>query len=150
MITTEKKHQYTYNTNGYRVKKTSPVSGTTYYVFNQQGQVIHEENNGDIEEYVYVNGKHFAKKTEAGTYFYVTDHLGSTVVVTDDTGAILWSDDYTPFGTTTGDTGYLKEKGKYTGKDMDEDTGLYYSNARWLDPNLGRFITEDPIKDGMN
>ncbi len=29
-------------------------------------------------------------------------------------------------------------------------TGLYYYNARWYDPNLGRFITEDPIKDGTN
>ena len=33
---------------------------------------------------------------------------------------------------------------------MDPDTGLHYSNARWYDPELGRFITEDPIKDGLN
>lgn len=33
---------------------------------------------------------------------------------------------------------------------MDPDTGLYYFNARWVDPNMGRFIIEDPIKDGNN
>lgn len=40
--------------------------------------------------------------------------------------------------------------GFYTGKEIDPDTGLYYFNARWYDPDLGRFITEDPIKDGTN
>ncbi len=39
---------------------------------------------------------------------------------------------------------------RFTSKTLDEDTGLYYFNARWYDPNLGRFITEDPIKDGNN
>ncbi|MBI9100623.1 MAG: RHS repeat-associated core domain-containing protein, partial [Spirochaetaceae bacterium] len=40
--------------------------------------------------------------------------------------------------------------GCYTGKKIDRDTGLYYFNARWYDAELGRFITEDPIKDGIN
>jgi RHS repeat-associated protein len=39
---------------------------------------------------------------------------------------------------------------RYTGKEFDSDTGLYYFNARWYDPDLGRFISEDPIKDGAN
>ena len=39
---------------------------------------------------------------------------------------------------------------KYTGKDLDEDTGLYYFNARWYDANTGRFISEDPARDGAN
>lgn len=38
----------------------------------------------------------------------------------------------------------------FTPKEIDTYTGLYYFNARWYDPNLGRFITEDPIKDGNN
>ena len=38
----------------------------------------------------------------------------------------------------------------YTGKQLDPDTGFYYSNARWYNADLGRFITEDPIKDGLN
>ena len=39
---------------------------------------------------------------------------------------------------------------KYTGKDLDEDTGLYYYNARWYDASTGRFISEDPARDGSN
>jgi RHS repeat-associated protein len=37
---------------------------------------------------------------------------------------------------------------RYTGKDVDPDTGLYYFNARWHDAGTGRFISEDPILDG--
>jgi len=37
----------------------------------------------------------------------------------------------------------------FTGKQWDEDVELYYFNARWYDPETGRFVTEDPIKDSM-
>src|SRR4030095_16120572 len=33
----------------------------------------------------------------------------------------------------------------YTGREFDSDTGLYYYRARWYDPQVGRFISEDPI-----
>jgi RHS repeat-associated protein len=38
----------------------------------------------------------------------------------------------------------------YTGKDFEQDTGLYYFGARYYDPEVGRFITADPMKDGLN
>ena len=38
----------------------------------------------------------------------------------------------------------------FTGKLLDLNTGLYYFNARWYDPEMGRFITEDPARDGRN
>jgi RHS repeat-associated protein len=49
-------------------------------------------------------------------------------------------------GTGSGES----ERLKYTGKDFDEDAGLYYFNARWYDPGTGRFITEDPARDGIS
>jgi len=97
-----------------------------------------------------VDGYRTAITEERTTYFYHTDHLGSTVLVTDKTGATVWSTEYTPFGSLTFEEGKLKRAVKFTGKDLDEDTGLYYFNARWYDQSIGRFISEDPIKDGMN
>ena len=44
----------------------------------------------------------------------------------------------------------FNERVRFTGKDFDEVTGLYYFNARWYDPQLGRFTSEDPVRDGMN
>jgi len=38
----------------------------------------------------------------------------------------------------------------FTGKQWDEDAQLYYFNARWYDPETGRFIMEDPVRDGLN
>jgi RHS repeat-associated protein len=46
--------------------------------------------------------------------------------------------------------GKLKRAAKFTGKDLDEETGLYYFNARWYDSELGRFISEDPARDPNN
>jgi len=147
--------RYWYDETGLRVKKESG-DGTIYYIFNQEGQVLYEEENQGYVEYIYLLGRHFARvdgdrsTQERTTYFYHTDHLGSTVLVTDATGATVWSTEYTPFGNLTFAEGKLKKAVKFTGKDLDEDTGLYYFNARWYDQSIGRFISEDPIKDGLN
>ncbi|MBN2134727.1 MAG: RHS domain-containing protein [Acidobacteria bacterium] len=148
---------YLYSHQGYRVKTMSIEHGTIYYTFDETGFLLFEETTDLNTDYIYLSGQHLAKneyepgdKTNQERYFYLTDHLGSTICLTDSTGKILWQDDYTPFGETTGDTGTKHDTGMYTGKQLDPDTGLYYSNARWYDADLGRFITEDPIKDGLN
>ena len=77
-----------------------------------------------------------------------TDHLGSVIAATDEAGSTVWRNDYTPFGEQA-----EKDESKYslfTGKQYDSDIGLTYFNARWYDPNLGRFISEDPIRSGQN
>jgi RHS repeat-associated protein len=48
------------------------------------------------------------------------------------------------------ENGTVSFKASFTGKQVDSDTGLYYFNARWYDSELGRFVTEDPARDGSN
>ena len=74
--------------------------------------------------------------------YFLTDHLGSTVALTDASGAIVSSTSYDSFGNATSNiaTAY-----RYTGREYDADTGLYYYRNRWYDPETGRFISEDPI-----
>ena len=79
-----------------------------------------------------------------------TDHEGSTDVITDSSGNIVWDGDYEAFGSVVRSNGTIRFDASYTGKEFDVDTGLYYFNARWYDPTLGRFITEDPARDGGN
>jgi RHS repeat-associated protein len=67
--------------------------------------------------------------------------------VTDGTGAIVYSADYLPFGTQFKKNGDFDEAHGFTWKEYDADIGLYYFNARWYDPDLGRFISEDPAAD---
>ena len=62
----------------------------TYYIFDWSGWVNYEQKNNVDYQYIYVGGKHFARvdtnrmTEESRTYFYHTDYLSSTVLVTDE------------------------------------------------------------------
>jgi RHS repeat-associated protein len=105
--------------------------------------------NGTAVYYVYLNGKQIAKVEGSKKYFYHTDHLGSTRAITDEQGKVTGRFEYQPYGleenTVAGDDTLT-----FTGKIQDAPTGLMYFNARYYDPTLGRFITEDPAKDRGN
>jgi RHS repeat-associated protein len=148
--------EYMYDESGLRIKKQGPQN-VTYYTFDSGGNVLYEQENREYMEYVYVLGKHFARidgnldnLNETTKYFYHTDHLGSTVLVTDETGNKVWNAEYTLFGKQVSQDGKLDHVTQFTGKDLDEDTGLYYFNARWYDQETGRFISVDPMYDGLN
>lgn len=83
-------------------------------------------------------------------YYHQTDHLGTTEVITDDSGTVVWSADYEAFGSVLSSFGQSSFKPNFTGKMLDTCSGLYYFNARWYDSDLGRFITQDPARDGNN
>jgi RHS repeat-associated protein len=77
--------------------------------------------------------------------YYQADGLGSITSLTDANGSPLATYTYDAFGRTTA-TGPLFNPFQYTGRDWDQETGLYYYRARYYDPNTGRFISEDPIR----
>ena len=83
-------------------------------------------------------------------YYHHTDHLGTTEVITDSNGKIVWHADYEAFGSVMNERGEENFTPNYTGKFFDESSGLYYFNARWYDCELGRFTTQDPARDGVN
>ncbi|HCC83783.1 TPA: hypothetical protein DEP96_02955 [Candidatus Uhrbacteria bacterium] len=75
------------------------------------------------------------------------DHLGGEHVDTDSTGATLEYTLYSPYGATlktSGTTGYTNVN-KFTGKQVDKDTGFYYYGVRYYSANYGRFLSEDPV-----
>jgi RHS repeat-associated protein len=84
--------------------------------------------------------------TESFQYFYHPDHLGSTSYITDASGEVYQHLEYFAFGETfveehsnTHRTPYL-----FNGKELDEETGLYYYGARYYEPNLSIFLSIDP------
>jgi RHS repeat-associated protein len=82
------------------------------------------------------------------TYYFLTDHLGSTDVVLDDQGNVVECADYLPFGSgrlRTAGTGSPETDYKFTGKELDDESGLYYYGARYYDSAIGRFISSDPL-----
>ena len=57
---------------------------------------------------------------------------------------------YDAFGNQTNDIANDTNPFRYNGEYFDNETGYIYLRARYYDPSIGRFTTEDPIKDGLN
>ncbi|WP_319561733.1 RHS repeat-associated core domain-containing protein [Marispirochaeta sp.] len=121
--------------------------------------MLYEKSGSEYKDYIRAFGAYQVRidgtidsdvHSETGRYYYHTDHLGSIEAATDETGAGVWTANYSAFGEVLASIGSLDQEPVYTGKGYDEDVQLYYFNARWYDPELGRFISEDPIQDGTN
>ncbi len=80
------------------------------------------------------------------TYYYHADGLGSIVAITNATGAVVQRYEYDSFGNITYQQDpNFKQSYTYTGREYDDESGLYYYRARYYDAKVGRFISEDPI-----
>ena len=141
-----------YDGEGRRVSKT--INGiTTNYIYdglqvveeNQQSGPVTTQLSGELDEVF------FRKMTIGGslqTEFLLTDALGSTWGLADQSGNINTQYKYDIFGTTqaTGQSSTTNNLLQYTGRENDE-TGLYYYRNRYYSPSLRRFISRDPLKE---
>jgi len=78
--------------------------------------------------------------------YYHFDALGSAVAATDETGSVLWTESYAPYGTRQERNDAGANDYWYTGKAEDESIGLSYFGARWYSTGLGRFMAVDPVE----
>ena len=87
--------------------------------------------------------------TREETFFYHSDHLGSTSYITDDHANITQYDAYLPYGELLVDEHSSSEKlpYKFNGKQFDEETGLYYYGARYMDPKISMWLGVDPLME---
>jgi len=77
--------------------------------------------------------------------FYESDGLGTVTSLSNSAGALANTYGYDSFGNATSSTGTVVNPFRYTGREFDSDTGLYYYRARYYDPQTGRFLSEDPV-----
>lgn len=127
---------------------------TEFYEYTADGRVIYnestEENTTKKTTYIWANTTLWCEVNEGVVYYHHTDHLGTTEVVTDSNGTVVWEAGYEAFGSVLSERGDSVFTPNYTGKFFDKASGLYYFNARWYDSELGKFTTSDPIRDGIN
>ena len=85
--------------------------------------------------------------TKEETFFYHSDHLGSTSYITDDKGNITQYDAYLPYGELLVDEYSSSEDMpyKFNGKEMDSETGLYYYGARYMNSVISIWNTPDAL-----
>jgi RHS repeat-associated protein len=130
---------FVYDGNGARVKKDG-YGGTTVYIGK-----LYDCIQGACNKYIYANGTRIASKSSGDIFYYHHDHLGSSRVITGDIGENLEQVYYDPFGDAVSDTGAVSVTHKYTSQELDRESGLYYYNARYYNPALGRFTSPDTI-----
>ncbi len=79
-----------------------------------------------------------------GLYYFLTDHLGSTAITLDNTGDKVSELRYDAWGETRYNSGTTPTRRQYTGQ-LAAEAGLYFYNARYFDPQLGRWIQPDSL-----
>ncbi len=130
---------YTYDGDGNRVKAV--VNGTTsIFVGN-----YYEVQGSTVKKYYYAGSVRVAERNGGTLYFLLSDHLGGTAVTTDANGNRVTELRYLPYGDTRYNPGSQITTYRFTGQRWDSGTGLYFYNARWYDPLIGRFIQADTI-----
>ncbi len=137
---------FTYGAGGDRARATA--SGlTTRYVLDR-GFVVEERRDGDVTIRHHhgpgVDNPLATSGNPAGTQYYAVDHLGSIRQHTDDSGALIFSREYDPWGNLV--VGDASGTWAFTGREWDVEGRLYYYRARYYDSALGRFLSEDPLR----
>jgi RHS repeat-associated protein len=142
---------FSYDSLGRRVSKTI-LSTQTGFLFDRANAV--QELSGTTVTGNSLSGgvdEVFQRTDSAGARSFLTDALGSTLALTDSSGTTQTQYTFEPFGNTTSTGSASTNSFAYTGRELDA-TGLYYYRARYYNPGLQRFVSEDPIRfrGGLN
>jgi RHS repeat-associated protein len=164
---------YRWNSIGQRTGVNTAATGWVDYYYNGLGERVRRVNAGATTRYLYEGGdlvveldgsgnriRHYAywpgldqphsvttwESGQSGTYYYALDVPANHVRgLFSATGTIKNAYQYRPFGEVQAATGTVANPLRLMARELDAGAGLYYVRARWYDPYLGRFISEDPI-----
>ena len=139
-----------YNTYDGAGNRVQMVYGTTTnrYVYDAKGNVLAvADGNSRITGYFIYGAGLLEGITAAGAgYCYHFDANGNTTALTDSSQNVVNSYAYDPFGAVTNQAENVPQPFKFVGQYgiMADPDGFYYMRARYYDPGIGRFISEDP------
>ena len=135
--------EYSYDHLGVRVKTYNMVKNETVYTPFREVMVIVNESGRFNFSYVYDGDVLVARVNPDGSkWFYHPDHLGSTSLITNESGDVVEYTSYLPFGGVL--EGGESDKKLYENKELDE-TGLYYYGFRYYDPSKRIFLRADDM-----
>ncbi len=136
---------FTYDGDGNRVKGEITGGDTTTYIGNYVEWI--EGADYPLVKYYYAGNTRVAMRSDS-LKFLLGDHLGSTAITTNSSGGFNSEIRYYPWGGVRYTSGSSPTTYQFTGQRIERDLGLYFYNARWYDPQLGRFIQADTIVPG--
>jgi len=124
--------------------------GTTYYIYSFDGKLLAEYDAAGVcqKDYIYMGSKLLAEYQPviAKYYYYTSDQINSTRIITDGTGTVVYSALFDPYG------GMQKQwvntyspSLKFSGKERESGSEMDYFAARYYDHLRYRFISADPL-----
>jgi RHS repeat-associated protein len=147
-----------------RLVTITQTGGTTGFAYNGLGQRVQESLNGTvIKQWVWGSGSQpLEERNSSGSvtkrfygslgeqisgtnYYFTVDHLGSVREMVDSSGTTQARYSYDPFGRMTQVSGSLNADFGFTGDYYHAATGLSLTEFRVYDPNLGRWLSRDPM-----
>lgn len=139
---------YRYDAFGSRVASIADGETTHYLtapIWNfPQVLMTYDEDGNVITDYTY--GRDLIRSREGGDEaFYHQDGLGSTRLLTDESGQVTDLYVYDAYGRLLSHMGNSSNEFQFAGEQRDGIAGLDYLRARYYDPDLGRFISKDPF-----
>ena len=142
---------YAYDPMDYRIGRSGGLLGNRDYFL--EGEHLESVYAGGVLKEKYFRGSSidelvaaWMEDTDGKTkpYLFHHDNVNNVTAVTGHNGGTTQAITYSAFGQTQSNAGASPNRLKYTGRE-DDGSGLYYYRARYYDPVIGRFISEDPI-----
>ncbi len=143
---------YAYDPRGYRIRRTAGGAVQQYHLEGENLESIYDGTGslqakflrGSVIDEVVV-GDYLDAAGKTTSYTFHHDALESVLALSGHAGSVEEKVTYAPFGGVLAQTGESPNALRYTGREFDADTGLYYYRARYYDPDLGRFLSPDPL-----
>jgi RHS repeat-associated protein len=161
---------YTYNGRG-QLARTQTRGRVIEYAYDALGRRILKKVNGVTTRYQWAGTQLLSESTDHGTRVVQRDYLfcpefltplafreGSAIYyvhcgrlqeplcVTDKAGEVVWKAEYFAFGRAVASIERVRQPWRLPGQYHDEETGLHYAVARYYDPDLGRYLSMDPLR----
>jgi RHS repeat-associated protein len=139
---------FKYDPFGRRIYKSSSA-GTSVYAYDGDN-LIEETNSSGAVAARYEDTQNIdeplAMLRSGATGYYHADGLGSIILLSNAAGSLAQTYTFDSFGNQTASSGSLTNPFRYTAREFDTETSLYYYRARYYDTLAGRFVSEDPVR----
>jgi RHS repeat-associated protein len=162
--------EYRYNGRGQLVE-AGTQHGVARYAYDAVGRRIRKEVGGRVTRYIWAGTQLLAElisegaetirrdylvcpdrpgplamRHESTVYYLHGGRLDEPMCMTDRRGEVVWQAEYRAFGEAVVSIDAVPQPWRLAGHYFDEETGLHYTVARYLAPELGRFLTMDPLR----
>ena len=139
---------FKYDAFGRRIQKASS-GATTNYVYDGHNAIFEMDANAAVVAKYAQNmdlDQPLGMQRAGATNFLASDGLGSITSLTDIGGSLVGTASYDAFGRQITSSGNFAQTYRYTARNYDSETGVYYYRARYYDSGSGRFLSEDPLR----